>query len=196
MIAYLEGIVHAKLPDGVVLLTPGGVGYQLRLPTSQLSEVPDVGQHARYFVSTVVRENELSLYGFARGDGKALFEMLTTVTGIGPKLALAVLSALSPGDAATAIVSQDIARLASVPGIGRKTATRLCLELTEKLAKGPLGNLPPMSGASSAQAELVSALTNLGFPEKDVLAALRHLPSGEMPFPEQLKKALALLGRS
>jgi Holliday junction DNA helicase RuvA len=178
MIAYLEGTVQARLPDGVVLLTAGGVGYRVRLPTPLLADVPETGQPARYHV------------------GKALFELLTTVTGIGPKLALALLSAFAPADAATAIVTQDIARLTSIPGIGRKTATRLCLELTEKLARGWVPGAAPAAGASSGQSELVSALTNLGFPEKDVLAAVRQLPPGGQPFPEQLKKALAVLGRS
>jgi Holliday junction DNA helicase RuvA len=196
MIAYLEGTVQARLPDGVVLLTAGGVGYRVRLPTPLLADVPESGQPARYHVATIVREGEITLYGFARGDGKALFELLTTVTGIGPKLALALLSAFAPADAATAIVTQDIARLTSIPGIGRKTATRLCLELTEKLARGWVPGAAPAAGASSGQSELVSALTNLGFPEKDVLAAVRQLPPGGQPFPEQLKKALAVLGRS
>lgn len=196
MIAYLEGTVQTRLPDGVVLLTAGGVGYQVRLPTPLLADLPEHGKRAAYHVSTVVRADEITLYGFARGDGKALFELLITVSGIGPKLALALLSAFSPAEAVTAIVAQDIARLSSIPGIGKKTATRLCLELTEKLAKGWSGAVQPAPGAVSSQAELVSALTNLGFPEKDVLAALRQLPPGPAPFAEQLRKALALLGRT
>jgi Holliday junction DNA helicase RuvA len=196
MIAYLEGTVQARLPDGAVLLTSGGVGYQLRLPTPLLADLPEIGKRAAYHVSMVVRADEITLYGFARPDGKALFELLISVSGIGPKLALALLSAFAPTDVVTAIVSQDIARLSSIPGIGRKTATRLCLELTEKLAKGGTVFAQPMMGALSGQAELASALTNLGFPEKDVQAALRQLPPGAVPFAEQLRKALALLGRT
>src|SRR5690242_9417561 len=143
MIAYLEGTVHARLPDGVVLLTSGGVGYQLRLTNPLLSDLPETGQRAAYYVSTIVRADEITLYGFARPDGKALFELLITVSGIGPKLGLALLSAFSPAEAVSAIVAQDIARLSSIPGIGKKTATRLCLELTEKLAKGWVGTATP-----------------------------------------------------
>ncbi len=196
MIAYLEGTVLARQPDGVVLLTGGGVGYQVRLPTPLLADLPEAGKRAAYHVSTVVRADEITLYGFARPDGKALFELLITVSGIGPKLALALLSAFSPAEAVSAIVTEDIARLSSIPGIGKKTATRLCLELTEKLAKGWRGAALPAAGTLSGQAELVSALTNLGFPERDVLSALRQLPPGAAPFAEQLRKALALLGRT
>jgi Holliday junction DNA helicase RuvA len=197
MIAYLEGTILARLPDAVVLLTTGGVGYAVRLPAPLLLTAPEPGLHpVRYFVSTVVRETEITLYGFDAADGKLLFELLTTVSGIGPKLALAVLSAFSPAQAVSAIVSQDVARLSSVPGVGRKTATRLCLELTEKLAKGPIAAAQQPQGPPGGQGELLSALTNLGFPEKDVLAALRRLQPGGLSFPEQLKQALALLGRT
>ncbi|HEX7929277.1 MAG TPA: Holliday junction branch migration protein RuvA [bacterium] len=195
MIAYLEGTVHARLPDGVVLLTSGGVGYQLRLTTPLLADLPETGHKAAYYVSTVVRADEITLYGFGRPDGKALFELLITVSGIGPKLALALLSAFSPAEAVSAIVAQDIARLSSIPGIGKKTATRLCLELTEKLAKGWVGTATPAGAPTGGQSELISALTNLGFPEKDVLTVVRQLPAGA-PFPEQLRKALGMLGRT
>lgn len=196
MIAYLEGTVHARLLDGVVLLTRGGVGYQVRLPTPQISSLPEPGQPVAFSISTVVRADEITLYGFARPDGKALFEMLITVSGIGPKLALALLSAFSPAEAVSAIVAQDIARLSSIPGIGKKTATRVCLELTEKLAKGGIVTTPAAAGAPSGSAELISALTNLGFPEKDVLAVVRQIPADAGDFSAQLRKALGLLGRT
>jgi Holliday junction DNA helicase RuvA len=208
MIGYLEGTVQARLSHGVVVLTAGGVGYQVRLPTPVLARLMETGgEVVRLFVSTVVRPDDIALYGFDGPDGKALFEMLTSVSGIGPKLALALLSAMSPGEAVEAIVVQDVARLSSVPGIGKKTAARVCLELSEKLRQRPLeaGELPAGAVAAASgpggQDELVSALTNLGFPEKDVLAVLRRLPpsaqrEGATPFGERLKQALAWLGRS
>jgi holliday junction DNA helicase RuvA len=203
MIGYLEGTVQARLADGVVVLTPGGVGYQVRLPAPVLARVAqDAGASVKLFISTVVRADDISLFGFDGPDGKALFELLNTVSGIGPKLALALLSSMSPGDAVGAIVAQDVALLASVPGIGKKTAARVCLELAEKLKQRPLGTSGSAAGVSvlgaidGVQAELLSALTNLGFPEKDVLAVLRRLPPGQAPFADQLKQALAWLGRS
>jgi holliday junction DNA helicase RuvA len=201
MIGYLEGTVQARLADGAVVMTAGGVGYQVRLPTPVLARVAEqVGAPIRLFVSTVVRADDIALYGFDGPDGKALFELLNTVSGIGPKLALALLSAMNPGDVAGAIVAQDVALLSSVPGIGKKTAARVCLELSERLRQRPIGLSamapPPAAGTpGGVQAELISALTNLGFPEKDVLAAVRRLTPGAAPFGDQLKQALALLGR-
>ena len=202
MIGYLEGTVQARLAHGVVVLTPGGVGYQVRLPLPVLARLADdPSAPVRLYVSTVVRADDISLYGFDAPEGKALFELLTSVSGIGPKLALALLSAMSPAAVAGAIVAQDVALLSSVPGIGKKTAARVCLELSERLRR-PLeaGELPASSGppgtARAVHAELISALTNLGFPEKDVLAVLRRLPPGDAPFGDLLKQALALLGRS
>jgi len=203
MIGYLEGTVQARLADGVVVLTAGGVGYQVRLPTPVLARLAEgLGAPVKLYVSTVVREDDIALFGFDGPDGKALFELLKSVSGIGPKLALALLSAMSPGDVVGAIVAQDVARLSHVPGIGKKTSARVCLELSERLRQRPLGagGLPmagaPAPGAGTAESELISALTNLGFPEKDVLAVLRRLQPGAGPFGEQLKQALALLGRS
>lgn len=207
MIGYLEGTVQARLGDGLVVLTAGGVGYEVRLPTLTLARLAEgAGSSVRLFISTVVRADSIALYGFDGPDGKALFELLNTVSGIGPKLALALLSALHPADLVGAIVAQDVTLLSSVPGIGKKTAARVCLELSERLRQRPLGagDLPgaaTQAAASGTQAELLSALTNLGFPEKDVVAALRRLPptalqADAMPFGEVLKQALMLLGRS
>lgn len=203
MIGYLEGTVQARLADGVVVLTPGGVGYQVRLPAPvQARLAGDPGAPVKLFVSTVVRADDIALYGFDGPDGKALFELLNTVSGIGPKLALALLSAMSPAAVVGAIVAQDVATLTLVPGIGKKTAARVCLDLSERLRQRPLGAAEwPATGAlagsaGTVQAELISALTNLGFPEKDVLAVLRRLPEDAGPLSDKLKQALAMLGRS
>ena len=203
MIGYLEGTVHARLPEGVIVLTPGGVGYQIRLPAQVLARLGD-DAHAsvKLHISTVVRADDISLFGFDSPDGKALFELLNTVSGIGPKLALTLLSSMSAAEVVGAIVAQDVVALSRVPGIGKKTAARVCLELSEKLRQKPLGiGAGPAAGAAqgvsgSVQMELISALTNLGFPEKDVLSVLRRLTPGAASFGEQLKQALALLGRS
>jgi Holliday junction DNA helicase RuvA len=203
MIGYLEGTVQARLADGVIVLTPGGVGYQVRLPIPVLARLgEDKGAPVKLHITTVVRADDIALFGFDSPDGKALFELLTSVSGIGPKLGLALLSAMGPAEIVGAIVAQDVALLSSVPGIGKKTAARVCLELSERLRQRPLGvGGEPTSGAAqhvsgSVQTELLSALTNLGFPEKDVVSVLRRLPPGGATFSEQLKQALALLGRS
>ncbi len=192
MIGYLEGELVTVLGDSVLLRTSGGVGYQVYLPMSRLAGQVNSGAEVKYYVSTVVRESELSLYGFEDLSGKLLFESLTGVSGIGPKAAMAMLSAFSPREVADAIVREDVALLSTVPGIGRKTASRLCVELSDRLGAEAL----TADAAPGSRSELISALTNLGFPEKDVLITIQKLPADAPSFSEQLKQALALLGKN
>ncbi len=192
MIGYLEGSLLAQLKDGVLLNTAGGVGYQVRLPVPLLAQPMKPGATLRFYVVTVVREDDISLYGFSDVAGKAMFEALITVSGVGPKAALAFLSAFSPGELTGAIVRQDVPLLSTIPGIGRKTATRLCLELCDRLT----GESPALEGLPESRGELMSALTNLGFQEKDVLTVLQKLPADSRSFSDQLKQALALLGKN
>lgn len=191
MIGYMEGEVASVLEDSVLLLTPGGVGYQLHLPFAQLSTPVTAGARGRYYVVTIVREDAISLYGFETMAGKTLFESLITVSGIGPKAAMAMLSAFSPRQVAEAIVHEDVALLSTTPGIGKKTASRLCVELSDRLV-ADAGSAP----AGDARGELISALTNLGFPEKDVLMIVQKIPLDLPSFSDQLKQALMLLGKN
>ena len=115
----------------------------------------------RFFVSTVVRDSEIALYGFDALEGKTLFETLLKVSGVGPKVAVALLSAFSPKELAEAVVTENAGLLATIPGIGKKTATRICLDLQDRLAKWDRTGMPP-----PPHGDLASALTNLGFPEK------------------------------
>jgi Holliday junction DNA helicase RuvA len=193
MIGYLEGEVQAVLGDAVLLRTPGGVGYEVRLPLPQLRAPLEQGAPFRCYVVTVVREDELSLYGFEEPAGKALFELLITVSGVGPKAAMAFLSAFSPEEVSDAIVRQDVALLATIPSIGKKTASRLCVELSDRLAREAVTAAAP---ARDSRGELISALTNLGFPEKDVLTIMPKIPAGPASFSQQLKQALTLLGKN
>lgn len=193
MIGYLEGEVATVLKDSVLLLTPGGVGYQLHLPFAQLNTPVAVGMRGTYYVVTIVREDDISLYGFETLAGKSLFESLISVSGIGPKAAMAMLSAFSPQQVAEAIVREDTALLATTPGIGKKTASRLCVELSDRLVADFADGGEPLE---NARGELISALTNLGFPEKDVLMIVHKIPLDLPSFSDQLKQALALLGKN
>jgi len=189
MIGYLQGTVHTRLAESVLLLTPGGVGYQVHVPLPLLAELGPGQSEACLYVVTLVRDDQIALYGFDTLESRHLFQQLIAVTGIGPRVALALLSAFSPEALSNAIIHNDAALLATIPGIGKKTATRLCVELADKLAKAAAA-----TPASAARADLISALTNLGFAEKDVLSILPRLPDeAETPFAEQLKQALALL---
>lgn len=192
MIGYLEGEVTAVLKDCVLLLTPGGVGYQLHLPFAQLAEPVAAGKRGKFYVVTIVREDQIALFGFETLAGKSLFESLISVSGIGPKAAMAMLSTFNPQQVAEAIVRQDVALLATTPGIGKKTASRLCVELSDRLVADFAGGTP----AGDARGELISALTNLGFPEKDVLTIIQKIPLDLPSFSDQLKQALALLGKN
>lgn len=190
MIGYVEGKWIAELSNSVVVLTTGGIGYQLHLPVPLLARRPAAEEPARYFVVTVVRDNEISLYGFDQLENKTLFELLLKVSGIGPKVALSLLSAFSSAELVKAVAGDDVALLGSIPGIGKKTATRLCLDLKDRLAKWEGG-----ADRRSAEHDVISALTNLGFPEKEIFAAVRQVSTDHLSFSDQLKKALALLAK-
>ena len=193
MIGYLEGKVLAKIKQGVILGTGTGVGYEIQLPLPLLADCPPEGGETRYFVSTVEQKDVGTfLFGFADIRCKLLFELLISVSGIGPKAGLAFLSAFSPDQLTQAIAQQDVAMLSTIPGIGKKTASRLCIELSDKLGREAVLS----GGEAGTRGELLSALTNLGFLEKDVLSVLRQLPPESEDFSQQLKLALALLGRN
>lgn len=199
MIAYLEGTVLFTESDYLVLKTTEGVGYQVFMPQPLLQEA--VKNEAMHFhIHTYVREGESTLYGFASLEEKKLFEMLIKTSGVGPKLAVTVLSILRPARLIQAIQTQNIPQLNAIPGIGKKTASKLYLDMTDQLKRHPIVGLEwqepqqittPMP-ASKAD-ELLSALTNMGFSEKDVLSILGQVQTEGQSFEEQVKKALALL---
>jgi holliday junction DNA helicase RuvA len=195
MIGYLEGTVLARLEDTLLLRTAGGVGYQVRVPLPLLAELPPAESPLRLYVVTVVRDTEIALYGFDKPEGKRLFELLVKASGIGPKLALAFLSAFRPAELRAAIVQQDVALLATIPGVGKKTASRLCVELGDRLGNETFAPGTAPGGPGEAQRDLLSALTNLGYPEKDVVPILRQLAGDELSFADKLKQALRLLSR-
>jgi Holliday junction DNA helicase RuvA len=182
MIARLEGVLVEKSPDGVVL-DVSGVGYDVRVPLSTFFELPDEGKTVRMRVHTHVREDALSLYGFLTELERALFRLLLATSGVGPKLALAILSGLPPAKLVAALRQGDLAALTGIPGVGKKTAERIALELREKTLKLEVDapreeRAPAPDSASSAE----SALANLGYArphaERAVRRALESLPEG------------------
>src|SRR5579862_961756 len=135
MIAHLRGKLLSKHPNQVIVET-GGVGYEVNISVPTFSALPALGADVALYIHTHVREDVLSLYGFAQADEKLLFEKLMTVSGIGAKLAITILSGMAADEMAAAIRGNDIARLTKIPGIGRKTAERMVLELRDKLPAG------------------------------------------------------------
>lgn len=199
MIAYLEGRLTRKSPSQVLVLV-GGVGYKLFIPVSTYYELPEEGEDVALHVHTHVREDVLALYGFSSVTEERLFQRLIAVNGVGPALALKVMSGLEPKALVDAIRSSDLRRLGSIPGVGQKTAERLVVELRDKMAElGAVGegdaSRVPLDRVESLRDDLLSALANLGFPrpsaEKSVEAVLREEP--ESSFEGALKKVLRKL---
>jgi Holliday junction DNA helicase RuvA len=199
VIAYLEGQLARKSPSQVVVLV-GGVGYKLFIPVSTYYELPEEGVPVALHVHTHVREDVLALYGFSSVTEERLFQRLIAVNGVGPALALKVMSGLEPKALVDAIRSSDLRRLGSIPGVGKKTAERLVVELRDKMAElGPLTAeetaAAPLGRVESLRDDLLSALANLGFPrpsaEKSVETILRDDP--DVTFEGALKQVLRKL---
>lgn len=188
MIGHLTGQPLAVQP-GVVLLEAGGVGYEVRVPLSSYRLVSD-REEVSLFIHTHVREDQITLYGFPSLHERDTFRALIGVAGVGPRTALAVLSGLSPGEVAEAVESGQWRRLAAVPGIGKRTAERLIVELQGKLAG-------PVTPAAPAREDAVSALVNLGYSprtaEEAVAAILRD--QADLGLTELLPRALKALVR-
>jgi Holliday junction DNA helicase RuvA len=195
VIARIEGVLVEKMPEAVVLDVQG-VGYEVRVPLSTFLELPDAGKTISLRVHTYVRQDALHLYGFRSDAERAAFRLLLGTSGVGPRLALALLSGISVAKLVAAVRSGDVAALRGVPGVGNKTAQRILVELRDKVDK--LGLPEAAAPSDDVKAATVSALLNLGYPrsqaEKVVRAALEQL--GERPALEDLvREALRAAAR-
>ena len=163
MIAHLRGKLLAKTPNRAILET-GGIGYDVTITVPTFTELPQVGAEVSFHIHTYVREDVLALYGFSRPEEKDLFERLISVSGIGPKLAVTILSGMAADEMVGAIRGNDVMRLTKIPGIGKKTAERMVLELRDKLP--PLGAeaVTEIPTLTAVQEDVMSALINLGYP--------------------------------
>ncbi len=184
MISFLEGEVVEKAGNRVVLAV-GGTGYDVLVPTSVLGKLPPVGRSTRVYTRLVVRDDAMILYGFSSPDERSLFDMLTGVTGVGPKVALGFLSALSPDSLRRAIVDADAATLTIVPGVGKKVAQRVVVDLRDKL--GGEGDVVQIEGPI---ADVREALLSLGLTAQEASEALRGIEPDGRPAEELLKEAL------
>jgi holliday junction DNA helicase RuvA len=198
MIGWLRGRLVSEEPNGAVLLDVGGVGYEVMVAAGVLGRARGTNEALELFVHTHVREDALDLFGFASDTERRVFRMLLTIPNVGPKTALGVLSALSVSDLERAVRAGDLARLSKVPGIGKKTAERLVLELKDKLSgmssdDGVAGTRPV---TSDARGRLLSALTNMGYRAAEAEKAVASLGAKveSAPLGELLKEALAELG--
>lgn len=171
MIAFLTGRVASKAPT-FALLDVGGVGYRMLMSTTSLAALPAEGDEVTVHTYLYVREDELTLFGFESGAEKEAFERLITVSGVGPKVALATLSSLSPDALAGAIAAGDDGLISSVPGIGKKTAQRIILELQGKFVTTDLASTKGAGGAPAAVAEATEALLAMGISSAEAAVAL------------------------
>jgi Holliday junction DNA helicase RuvA len=194
MIAHLRGKLIAKHPNQAIV-EAAGVGYDVTISVPTFSELGGIGADVALHVHTHVREDAIALFGFLHPEEKQLFEKLLSVSGIGPKLAITILSGMAAADMVAAIRGNDVARLTKIPGIGRKTAERMTLELRDKLKDfGLEAAVPP---TSPMEEDVLSALTNLGYQrplaEKAVATVARNGTAKE--FDVMFREALALLSK-
>jgi holliday junction DNA helicase RuvA len=191
MIGRLVGTLAEKSPP-LVLLDVGGVGYEVDVPMSTFYNLPALGERVVLLTHFVVREDAQILFGFLTAEERATFRQLIKISGVGPRTALSILSGLSVAELAQAVTLQQAGRLVKVPGIGKKTAERLLLELKGKL--GPELGAATASVASDAQADIVQALVALGYNEREAAAALKGLPA-DVGVSDGIKMALKALSR-
>jgi holliday junction DNA helicase RuvA len=190
MIGRLVGTLAEKSPPQV-LVDVGGVGYEVDVPMSTFYQLPGLGERITLLTHLVVREDAHLLYGFLTHDERGTFRQLIRISGIGPRTALSILSGLTVAELAQAVSLQESGRLVKVPGIGKKTAERLLLEL-----KGKLGDAlaAPAHAASSAQADILQALVALGYSDREASATLKTLPP-DIGVADGIKQALKALAR-
>jgi Holliday junction DNA helicase RuvA len=193
MIGRITGTLAEKSPP-LVLIDVGGVGYEVDVPMSTFYNLPALGERVALLTHFVVREDAQQLFGFLSAGERTTFRMLVKISGIGPRMALALLSGLSVTELSQAVAAQDSARLVKVPGIGKKTAERLLLELKGKLA--PDLALPggTANAASDHQNDITQALMALGYNEREAAAALKALPP-DVGVSDGIKLALKALNR-
>jgi len=194
MIAHLRGRLISKHPNQAIV-EAGGVGYDVTITVPTFSDLPAAGSDVALHIHTHVREDALALYGFLRPEEKQLFEKLITVSGIGPALGIKILSGMPTAEMVGAIRGNDFARLTKIPGIGRKTAERMCVELRDKLEG--FGAPPPVVAHSVVEEDVISALTNLGYQrtlaEKAVERAVQS--AGRENFDAIFRSALSALSQ-
>ena len=191
MIARLVGVLAEKSPPHV-LVDVNGVGYEVQVPMSTFYNLPELGGKVTLLTQFIVREDAQLLFGFLTAGERESFRELIKISGVGPRIALALLSGMNTSELAQAVAAQDASRLVKVPGVGKKTAERLLLELKGKLA--PVLATPGFAAVSDTQGDILQALIALGYSDKEAQAALKQLPP-DVSVSDGIKQALKALAR-
>ena len=195
MIGSLIGLIKEKTPSAI-LLEVNGIGYEISIPLSTSFQLPKVGESAFLLTHLVVREDQHSLYGFATEEERKLFRALIKISGVGAKLAITILSGTNVTGFIQSVVNEDIDALVHLPGIGKKTAERLVVEMKDKISElsDEQQNLQD-SGVNSAVAEAINALVNLGYKTKDAKNILDKIDSEELSVEDLIRQALKSLNK-
>ena len=194
MIAKINGTLERKVP-GEVIINVGGVGYQVFIPLSVFYRLPEVGGAVSLYIHTHLREDALQLFGFLEHEEKQVFLSLNSVTGIGPKLAINILSGIPAEELARALKEGDQPRLVSIPGVGKKLAERMIVELRDKFLTMPAEEMGRSDGSQPVR-DAISALVNLGYRQGDAEKSVREITrNGEKTLAEVLKEALRRLSQ-
>lgn len=194
MIGRISGLLLEKLPL-MVLVECAGVGYELHIPTSTFDRLPAINEKVVLLAHTIVREDAHLLYGFMRADEREVFRQLIKISGIGPRMAIAVLSGMSVSDLGRCIEQQDTAPLVRIPGIGKKTAERLLLEMKDKLQNVSGVDVAGVIASRPIHRDIVQALMSLGYREREISAVVSTLPV-DIPIAEGVRLVLRQLGGS
>ncbi len=200
MIAFLEGRLLSKSPE-YIIVSAQGIGYQVAVPLSSFYELPAIEQGVRLHIYTHVRQDAIQLFGFLTAEEKEIFLLLLGVSGIGPKVALNILSGISSLELSQALLAENSARIQRIPGVGKKTAERIVLELKDKIKKltpGPLPSLVRKSEEESPWEDALSALVNLGYPKavaEKALDQIKNQTEESISLEDLLRMALKSLSR-
>lgn len=198
MYAYINGKIADKA-NNYVVIDNSGIGYKIYMSLAAIEKLPDVGEIQKVYTYYHVREDNISLYGFLSNEELRMFELLLSVSGIGAKLALQILSAISPSSFALAVISNDVSKIVKIPGIGSKTAARIVLELKDKLkTEETISKNEKIEKAihiDNKDNEAITALQVLGYTRKEIEKAVEHINTENSSVEEIIRKALAILGK-
>lgn len=203
MLAYIKGILEIKT-KGYIVVEAGGLGYKIFMPESTIANTGNIGDKVQIYTFMRVREDDVSLYGFLTNEELRMFELLLSVSGIGAKGALGILSNITPSQFALAVISNDVAILKKVPGIGPKTAQRAILELKDKLKKEQeismaegeeTSNIEQVIKEDEKVSEAISALQVLGYSKREIIEALQTIEVTSLSVEDIIKKGLANLAK-
>lgn len=198
MFAYIKGKIADKA-NNYVVIDNSGIGYKIFMSASAIEKMPEIGTEQKIYTYYYVREDNISLYGFLSNEELRMFELLLSVSGIGAKSAVQILSAITPSSFALAVISNDISKIVKIPGIGKKTAERMVLELKDKLkteqAISKTEKVVEAIKEEEKDCEAISALQVLGYTRKEIEKAMEKIDAQNLCVEETIRKALAILGK-